>query len=495
MNLQNYNREGRNYQTERVRQISPSSKLMHLSNQEISFYVSKYGDPQENSKDAKNTQYFMSLIQPLLEENYQLKDTILNLTEALKLDKELLLETISQIIKDKNLSSQSTISEILSQLTIYVKKDRDYTLKLELLVEQKDLEILQLQQEIENNKKWKIQFIEEKNQEVESRTSRFFFQMDQLKETNQKLQQQNKESQDLLNSEQQYSQKLNEQLQKIIDEFNKSQQQKQELQLQLSIAERQIQQEKQDSQKRLNDQISSLHRDHHQQIEQIKIEQMSLVNDLKKQIQNYQEEIKNLELSYTASLDKNLNEIKRLQNQIQISEKQISVYKQQELANLDNLSKIMMEKRDKDSKLKNLNLIILEKDKQIDNLTLDVLQLKSKLEQAELKCTQQITKYKLKYKEKTQEKIFEAKKDLEHKIVTIEQEKKKICEDFKQQIIVLDVQKTSLVKECKADNEKLRDEIEDLEFKLKDLDNMWDFKYAKLKMEHDRLKLELAQYQ
>lgn len=48
------------------------------------------------------------------------------------------------------------------------------------------------------------------------------------------------------------------------------------------------------------------------------------------------------------------------------------------------------------------------------------------------------------------------------------------------------------MKECKADNEKLRDEIEDLEFKLKDLDNMWDFKYAKLKMEHDRLKLELV---
>lgn len=47
-----------------------------------------------------------------------------------------------------------------------------------------------------------------------------------------------------------------------------------------------------------------------------------------------------------------------------------------------------------------------------------------------------------------------------------------------------------MVKECKADNEKLRDEIEDLEFKIKDLDNMWDFKYAKLKMEYDRLKLE-----
>lgn len=43
---------------------------MHLSNQQIGFYISKYGDPQENGKDAENTKYFMSLIQPLLEENY-----------------------------------------------------------------------------------------------------------------------------------------------------------------------------------------------------------------------------------------------------------------------------------------------------------------------------------------------------------------------------------------------------------------------------------------
>ncbi|CAD8054160.1 unnamed protein product [Paramecium primaurelia] len=495
MNLQNYNREGRNYKTERVRQISPSSKLMHLSNQEISFYVSKYGDPQENTKDSENTKYFMSLIQPLLEENYQLKDTILNLTEALKLDKELLLETISQIVKDKNLSSSSTISEILEQLTISVKKDRDYTINLEKIIEQKNMQIQQLQEEIENYKKWKIDFIQEKNLEVEVRTSNFFKKMQQLEENNTELSQKNNETQDLLNAEQLYTQKLNDQLSKFADDLNKVQQQKQELQLQLSIAERQIYQEKQDSQKRLNDQISQLHKDHYQQIEQLKIEQMGILNELKKQILDYQEEIKNLELSYTASLDKNLNEIKRLQQQLQDSEKQIQVYKKQELANLDNLSKIMMEKRDKDQKLKNINQIIVEKDKQIDNLTLDVLQLKSKLEQAELKCTQQITKYKQKYKEKIQVKVIEAKKDLEQKITTVEQEKKKLSEDFKQQIIILDVQKTSLVKECKADNEKLRDEIEDLEFKLKDLDNMWDFKYAKLKMEYDRLKLEIAQYQ
>ena len=34
---------------------------------------------------------------------------------------------------------------------------------------------------------------------------------------------------------------------------------------------------------------------------------------------------------------------------------------------------------------------------------------------------------------------------------------------------------------------KLRDAIEDLEFKMKDLDNLWDFKYAKLQMELSRL--------
>lgn len=52
----------------------------------------------------------------------------------------------------------------------------------------------------------------------------------------------------------------------------------------------------------------------------------------------------------------------------------------------------------------------------------------------------------------------------------------------------LETQKRTVVQECKQDKEKLLDELEDMVFKIKDLDNMWDFKYAKLKIEHARLK-------
>lgn len=54
-------------------------------------------------------------------------------------------------------------------------------------------------------------------------------------------------------------------------------------------------------------------------------------------------------------------------------------------------------------------------------------------------------------------------------------------------IYLKQLERDAFIKECGAENVRLRDELEDLEFKMKDMDNMWDFKYSKLKVEYERL--------
>lgn len=44
MNLSAYNKQGSNYQTEQIKCISPSTQILGLSNQDMQFYISKYGD-------------------------------------------------------------------------------------------------------------------------------------------------------------------------------------------------------------------------------------------------------------------------------------------------------------------------------------------------------------------------------------------------------------------------------------------------------------------
>ncbi|KAM3134143.1 Dynein heavy chain 3 [Paramecium bursaria] len=479
MNLNNFSQKGKNFETPVIKDISPSTQLMSMSNQDIDFYISVYGTDVKQKKYKEEAQFFLELVQPLLEENYKLKDTIINLTQALKLQKELVAKFIEQ---QEDLSDQSMNELLLLLKQRFLILERELQSK-ESINDQQQLEIKRLQNEIKELRSWQDKYIQDKEQELQAKIAYFLQRNEDLSTQNLINQNQMKELKEKMEYQENQAKATYEQNDQLNKQIQDARVKYFDVQKQLLNYERSALKEKNDIQRQHIEMIQAMKLESSKQIAELQQQNFIEMQELKEILNVREQRIQEIELSLTNQLQSIQQEFKRTLEQNKMMEQQLQQHKKTELHTLDSLGKHMMEKREKEQQLRQQQIQIDKLNQEIDDLKLQIFKSTKENEQYNLKLDQRMNIIKQQYKDKIQMKLQSQERCFNEERQKLLQELQDVQEDHKEEMKTLEIQKIALHQELQSENMKLRDAIEDLEFKMKDLDNQWDFKYAKLQME------------